>query len=184
MKEVIITLLVGLLLVVFFKNSKYTKDDPIVITVTDTLYKHDTTVKHTKGKDIPFVVLDTFYKIDTTRFYNFDTIKMIEDYISFKVYKDSFNIDSSRFVILDTISRNSIIGRKFNAQIATKTVIIDHTIVRSPRNEYYMGIIGDLRRFDNKIGLGIGLGVKMPKTGLFTLSATTNQYSLGFYKNF
>lgn len=180
MKEVIITLLVAVLLVVFFKNSKYTKDDPIVITVTDTLYKHDTTVKHTKGKDIPFVVLDTVYKIDEVH----DTVKMIEDYISFKVYKDSFNIDSSRFVITDTISRNSIIGRKFNAQIATKTVIIDHTIVRSPRNEYFMGIIGDLRRFDNKIGLGVGLGVKVPKTGLFTLSATTNQYSLGFYKNF
>lgn len=180
MKEVVITLLIGVLIIAIFRNSKYIKDDPIVITVIDTLYKHDTTVKHTKGKDIPFVVLDTIYKIDEIH----DTVKMLDDYLAVKVYKDSFAIDSSKFIIQDTISRNSIIGRKFNAQIATKTIIIDHTIVRSPRNEYFMGILGDLRRFDNKIGLGVGLGVKVPKKGLFTLSATTNQYSLGFYKNF
>jgi hypothetical protein len=32
------------------------------------------------------------------------------------------------------------------------------------------------------VGVGVGIGLKTAKNGLFTLSATTNQYSIGFYK--
>ena len=32
--------------------------------------------------------------------------------------------------------------------------------------------------------LGLGLGFKTAKNGLFTISATTNQYSIGFYTKF
>jgi hypothetical protein len=45
-----------------------------------------------------------------------------------------------------------------------------------------LGVLGDLRAFDNKIGLGVGLGIKTAKNGLFTINATTNQYSIGIYK--
>ena len=53
-----------------------------------------------------------------------------------------------------------------------------------PKNELYWGFLGDLRAFDKKVGIGVGLGFKTAKNGLFTFGVTTNQYSLGFYKKF
>jgi hypothetical protein len=52
------------------------------------------------------------------------------------------------------------------------------------KNELYWGILADLRAFDNKVGVGVGLGIKTSKKGLFTISASTNQYSIGYYKKF
>jgi hypothetical protein len=52
------------------------------------------------------------------------------------------------------------------------------------KNELYWGILADLRAIDNKVGVGVGLAFKMPKKGLFSISATTNQYSIGYYKKF
>ena len=49
------------------------------------------------------------------------------------------------------------------------------------KNEVYWGILGDLRASDNKLGIGLGLGFKTAKNSLFTISATTNQYSIGYY---
>jgi hypothetical protein len=44
-----------------------------------------------------------------------------------------------------------------------------------------VGLIGDLRRFDNKIGVGVGLNYKKQKEA-YTLNFTTNQISFGLYK--
>jgi hypothetical protein len=52
------------------------------------------------------------------------------------------------------------------------------------KNELYWGILADLRAIDNKVGVGVGLAFKTSKKGLFTISATTNQYSIGFYTKF
>ena len=52
------------------------------------------------------------------------------------------------------------------------------------KNEAFLGILADLRTFDNKVGIGVGLGIKTAKKGLFTISATTNQYSIGYYARF
>jgi hypothetical protein len=45
-----------------------------------------------------------------------------------------------------------------------------------------LGFLGDLRRFDNKLGLGVGLEFKTAKNDLFTFGVTTNQFSVGYYK--
>ena len=178
MQELIITLLVGVLIFFVFRQSNYIKSEPIII--IDTVYNVDTTVIYKKGTKVPFVVLDSLYLIDTIH----DTISVVNEYLTNKVYSDTINIDSSRFIILDTISRNSLIGRSFNAQISQKTIYITKVSERQSQNEFYLGILGDLRRFDNKIGLGVSLGFKPSKKGLFTLSATTNQYSAGYYLKF
>lgn len=178
MKEVLITLLVGVLIFFVFRDSTYIKAEPTII--FDTVYKVDTTLVYKKGNSIPFVVLDSLYLIDTLH----DTIRIIQEYLTTKAYSDTINIDSSRFIIQDTISRNLLIGRSFNAQISQKTIFVTKTIQIQPKNELYLGIIGDLRAFDNKIGLGVGLAFKPAKKGLFTLSATTNQYSGGYYLKF
>lgn len=178
MKSVVITLLIAVLIFFIFDKSKYIGDKPIIVTQIDTIYSTDTIVKIKKGKDIPFEI----YRVleDTIH----DTIEIIKDYNTVKVYTDTFSIDSSRFTIIDTISKNTIQNRQFLAYIKEKTIYQTNTIYQQEKNALYLGLLGDLRRFDNKVGLGVGLGYNMPKKGLILLNATTNQYSLGFYKKF
>lgn len=177
MKSVVITLLIAVLIFFIFDKSKYISK-PIIVTQTDTIYHTDTIVKTKRGKDIPFEI----YRVieDTIT----DTITIIKDYNTVKVYTDTFSIDSSRFTIIDTISKNTIQNRQFLAYIKEKTIYQTSTIYQQEKNAIYLGFLGDLRRFDNKVGLGVGIGYYMPKKGLILFNATTNQYSLGFYKKF
>lgn len=176
MKDLIITLLIIVAIIVISNN--ITSTNQVVIVKTDTIYKHDTTTFYKKGNSIPFVVLDTLYQIDEIH----DTVRILQDYVQVKAYADTIKVDSSSFVILDTISRNSIIGRRFTAQISEKIIYIDKTVTLKPKNEVYLGILADLRHFDNKVGLGVNLGFKTSTNALFTLSASTNFYSFGYYK--
>lgn len=178
MKSVIITLLIAVLIFFIFDKSKYIGQDPIIITQIDTIYSTDTLVKYKKGKDIPFEI----YRVleDTIH----DTIQVLNDYYAYRVYSDTIKQDSSTFYIKDTITQNKIQSRAFKAEIAYKTIYNTTTITKPERNAVYLGFLTDLRAFDNKVGLGVGVGYYTPKKGLFLLNATTNQYSLGYYKKF
>ena len=178
MKEVVITLLVAVLILFIFKGN-YNKYEPIIVTRIDTLIKHDTLRKFKKGDSIPFVVLG----IDTTTIH--DTIRILQDYAFVKAYSDTFHIDSDNYVsIQDTISKNKIIGRSYFSNFTQKTIRIE-TIKTNPNKlEVYLGLLGDLRRFDEKVGVGVAIAIKVPKKGLFTFGATTNQYSIGYYAKF
>jgi hypothetical protein len=178
MKSVIITLLIAVLIFFIFDKSKYIGNEPIIVTKVDTVYSKDTIVKFKRGKDIPFEI----YRVleDTIH----DTVQIISDYSLKYVYSDTIRQDSSTFYIKDTIYHNAIQSREFKAQIAYKTIYQTTTITNPEQNAIYLGFLTDLRAFDNKVGLGVGLGYYMPKKGLILLNATTNQYSLGFYKKF
>jgi len=174
MKEIVITLLVAALILFIF-NGNYNKIEPIIVTQTDTIYKHDIMKKFIKGDSIPFVVLG----IDTTTIH--DTIRIVQDYAFIRAYSDTIKLDSSTFIINDTISKNKILNRGFYADISQKTIIVESIRTTPSKNEVYWGILGDLRASDNKLGIGLGLGFKTAKNSLFTISATTNQYSIGYY---
>ena len=177
-KNIVIAILV-IIVFLFIKDKSAYIGQPSVIIDTDTVYQQKTFTKFIKGKSIPFVVLDTTYLIDEVH----DTITIVKDYNQVKVYSDTIKVDSLGYAyIQDTISQNKIQGRSFKAEISEKTIYVTKTIIPMPKNEVYLGLIGDLRAFDNKVGLGLGLGFKMAKKGLFTINATTNQYSLGYYK--
>ncbi len=178
MKSVIITLLIAVLIFFIFDKSKYIGDKPIIVKQIDTIYFTDTIVKYKKGKEIPFEI----YRVleDTIH----DTIELIRDYSTVKVYSDTIKQDSSTFYIRDTIYKNAIQSREFKAEIGFKTIYNTITITKPERSAIYLGFLTDLRAFDNKLGLGVGLGYYSPKKGLFLLNATTNQYSLGIYKKF
>jgi hypothetical protein len=177
-KNIVIAILV-IIVFLFIKDKSEYIGNPSVIIDTDTVYQQKTFVKYKKGESIPFVVLDTTYLIDEVH----DTITIVKDYNQAKVYSDTIRIDTLGYAyIQDTISQNKIQGRGFKAEINEKTIYVTKTIIPKPKNEVYLGILGDLRSFDNKVGLGLGLGFKTAKNGLFTINATTNQYSLGYYK--
>ena len=174
-----ITIAILLIIVFLFLKDKSTYiGQPSVIVDTDTVYQQKTFTKFIKGKSIPFVVLDTTYIIDQVH----DTITIVKDYNQVKVYSDTMRIDSLGYAyIQDTISQNKIQGRGFSANFNLPTITITKVIQPKPKNEVYLGVLGDLRTFDNKVGLGLGLGYKTAKNGLFTINATTNNYSLGYY---
>jgi len=174
MRDIVITLVIAVLLVFIF-NGRYNGNEPIIVTHTDTIYKHDITKKYIKGDSIPFVVLG----IDTTIVH--DTVRIVQDYAYVRAYSDTIKIDSSTFIINDTISKNRVQNRGFYADISQKTIKLETIRTIPSKNEAFLGILADLRTFDNKVGIGVGLGFKVPKKGLFTISATTNQYSIGYY---
>ena len=176
-KNIIIAILL-IIVFLFLKDKSTYIGQPSVIVDTDTVYQQKTFTKFIKGKSIPFVVLDTTYIIDQIH----DTITIVKDYNQVKVYSDTMRIDSLGYAyIQDTISQNKIQGRGFSANFNLPTITITKVIVPKPKNEVYLGVLGDLRTFDNKVGLGLGLGYKTAKNGLFTINATTNNYSLGYY---
>lgn len=177
MRDIVITIVIAVLIIFIF-NGRYKGNEPTIVTHTDTIYKHDITKKYIKGDSIPFVVLG----IDTTIVH--DTVRIIQDYAYVRAYSDTIKVDSSTFIINDTISQNKIKNRGFYADISQKTIKVETIKTIPSKNEVYWGILGDLRVFDNKLGIGVGLGFKMAKKGLFTISATTNQYSIGYYTKF
>jgi hypothetical protein len=179
MKDIVIVLLVAVLIFFIASDSRYTKSEPII--VSDTVYQQKTFTKFIKGNSIPFVVLDTIYLTDTIK----DTITIVKDYNQVKVYSDTMRIDSIGYAyIQDTISRNSIIGRSFIAQIKEK--VIYKTITNEPknRNQLYLGFIGDLKHSNGQIGIGGSIALKTAKNTLYTATATMNGYSFGYYKKF
>ena len=176
MKDIVIVILLAVLIFFIGSEARYNKVDSVI--VKDTVYQQKTFTKFTKGKSIPFVVLDTTYLIDEVH----DTITIVKDYNQVKVYSDTMRIDSLGYAyIQDTISQNKIQGRSFKAEISEKTIYVTKTITPKPKKQVYFGVLGDLRTFDNKVGLGLGLGYKTAKNGLFTINATTNNYSLAYY---
>ena len=182
MKEVVITLLVAILIFFIFKNAHYTKDEPYILTKIDTVYQEKTFTKYIKGDKIPYKVIYDNSRIDTVKYPIHDTITIVKDYLTTKVFTDTITIDSSKFTIIDTISQNTIQGRRFLADIKERTITITNDIYHKDKNSLYLGFLGDLRRFDNKLGIGVGLTFKTAKNDLFNFGATTNNFTVGYYK--
>ena len=177
MRDIITAILIIAVLVLVLEPKKETK--PIVITKYDTIVEVKNIVKYKRGESIPFVVLDTIYQIDEVH----DTIRIISDYNRVYAYYDTLKLDSVQYVyVSDTISQNKILGRGYGGHFVEKTIRIETTKIMPPKFAVYWGVLGDYREFDKKVGFGFGLAFKMPKNGLFTLGATTNQYSIGIYK--
>ena len=177
MRDIITAILIVAVLVLVLEPKK--ENPPVVITKYDTIVEVKNILKYKKGDSIPFVVLDTIVKIDEIH----DTIRIVNDYNKVYAYYDTLKLDSAQYVyVSDTISQNKILGRGYGGHFIQKVIRIETTKIRPDRFAVYWGVLGDYREFDKKVGFGFGLGFKMPKNGLFTIGATTNQYSLGIYK--
>jgi len=175
MKDIITAILIIAVLVLVLEPKK--SNPPIVITKYDTIVEIKNIVKYKRGESIPFVVLDTIVKIE------YDTIRIMSDYNRIYAYYDTLKLDSAQYVyVSDTISQNKILGRGYGGHFVQKEIRIQTTKIMPPKFAVYWGVLGDYRAYDKKVGFGFGLAFKMPKNGLITLGATTNQYSIGIYK--
>ena len=174
MKEIVTLLMVAIIIILLSRSCR--QDVPVLVTNYDTVYQEKTFTKYRKGDSIPYIVL----AVDTTTIH--DTIKVLADYSSIYAYSDTIIQDSNKFYIQDTITQNRIKGRSFKADLHEKTIFITNNIYPKSKNELYLGFLADLRTLDNKVGLGVAIGFKTAKNGLFSLSASTNGYTLSYYK--
>jgi len=181
MRDIVIVIMVAILIILFGRSCTYIKNDPIVITHTDTVYKQKTFTQYIKGDKIPYKIIYDNSRIDTIKNTIHDTISIVKDYLTSKVFTDTITIDSSKFTIIDTISQNTIQKRQFLANIKERTITITNDIYHKDKNSLYLGFLGDLRTFDNKLGIGVGIGYKTSKNGFIIFGASTNQYSVGYY---
>lgn len=132
----------------------------------DTVFVETVKTEYRRGKDIEVVVeVPTYIPADV------DTLSILKDYYSKRIYSDTLRIDSLGYVaIRDTISQNQIVGRFFDARI-TERKITETTIVKElPKVEFYMGVSA---RTDVSVG-GVAF-IKLPslmqigiETGLST----------------
>ncbi len=95
---------------------------------SDTIYKDTTIVKYRAGSSI---IRDTTIYLSAP--INVDTALILKAYYARNVYSDTLRFDSLGYVaVRDTISRNSIVGRRYYASLRERTVK-DLTIVKEPR---------------------------------------------------
>ena len=176
-KNIIMILI--LLVLVFFMFDKCSDIKEIVVTKTDTVVQVKQYTEYQKGKNIYHKVLDTIYRIDKVKIH--DTTFIVKDYNQVVAYSDTIKRDSNVFIINDTISQNKIQSRGLKSTIVDKTITITKDISHKSKNEFYLGLVGDVRRIDNKVSIGAGVMYKKQKE-VYTFSITANQFNIGFYK--
>lgn len=176
-KNIIIVAILLILLFFMLMDPKPSEDR--VITKIDTLVQLKEYTKYEKGKNIYHKVLDTIYRLDKVQIH--DTAFIIKDYNQVVAYSDTIKRDSNVFIINDTISQNKIQSRGFKSTITEKTITITKDIYHKSKNEFYLGLVGDVRRIDNKVSIGAGVMYKKQKE-VYTFSITANQFNIGLYK--
>lgn len=172
MRNLLVIILIAVVIFLLMTKPTYTKNE--ILLKTDTIFNIKTLTKYKKGDSIPYKVIlqDSIY------IPIYDTIRIINDYSQIKEYNDTIRMDSNTFYIHDTITKNKIIGRGFEATLREKTIYITKTI--KPKTELLIG--GELTNFNNVLGASIGIGLKVPNKGLMLLNYGTQGYSVGFYK--
>lgn len=175
MRSVVITLILCIIIFFVFDKSKYRKDDPIIITTTDTLeVSHDSLI-YRPGKNIlkDTTIYDTIALTTPV-----DTMAILKDYFAKNIYKDTITIQDGSIAITDTISKNAIFGRSVHANITHK--IIKETrelrIPYKPKHEVFLGAFGGLNT------MGIGLSVKTKKSDFIGISYSNNGIGFNYYK--
>jgi hypothetical protein len=171
-KILAIILLVIVLLISIF-GSSYNKTDIIKVNgkpyevikhTIDTVLVKSVTIRYV-NKFIPTSITDG--KIPTI----LDSSAVVRDYYRKKVYKDKFLLnDKLGYVdIIDTISNNSIISRKYESHIEYPS-IKETTIVKElPKYQVYIGANADFDRKNALNNVGTSLLLKTKKDRIYSL---------------
>lgn len=155
----------------FMDLSMYTK----VKEVRDTIYQNTIVYKWRKGDSISYKVIDTL-KISIT-----DTFYVLNDYNSVRAYSDTIHIDSSTFVVDDTISQNKILSRGFTANISTRTIKTKEYFVQKAKYGLYLGIRASFRQDNGLEVLSPGLILNAKNKALIGVNVDINKnYNIGY----
>jgi len=100
-----------------------------------------------------------------------DTAALLHDYFAKNIYNDTLHLpDNLGFVFLtDTITKNKIEGRTFNASVKQR-VITNTTIVKElPKTKMYYGLEGGFNKADVVSHLGFGFLVNTKADKIYHL---------------
>jgi hypothetical protein len=173
-------IIIGLVIVIFLLrecrgNKSSLPTEPVTIVKVET--KYDTIVKEVKSY-IPKYVEKIEWKTktvhDTVEIHDtvpIDTLSVLDDYLSARVYNDTLKEDSITLIINDIISQNRIMSRNVKYSLVYPTTIIQTEREVNKRELYVgFGIGGDrqqlsfvgsellLRNKKERI-YGVGLGI-------------------------
>lgn len=144
--------------------------------VIDTQYYPKIAIKKVKGDDI---VRDTIIYVPTP--INIDTLDIIKDYFSKKIFVDTLKIDSMGFVaIKDTVSENKIIGRRYVSSL--KMMIVNKTLtVREPNKwQLHAGFGASFDKINLMNGLHGDILIKTKKDKIFSIGMGIDHTSTPF----
>jgi hypothetical protein len=147
----------------------------------DTVIVEKVTTKYTKGNDIYHeTIVEKEHEVKVPVYIKADSERIIKEYHSKVLYKDKLVLNDGLGIveITDTISRNKIIGRRWNAQINERTITDTKIVKELPKNQIYIGAQGVMG--NNTVMVGPQLTVKTKKDNLygvnFFLDANGNKY--------
>ena len=136
----------------------------------DTFEVVKTKVVTKKGADIIHEVIEH----DTTiKLVDVDTAALLKDYLAKVVYKDTLKLDGDlgTIALTDTITKNRILGRTWDAKVKERT-IKETTIVKElPKNQVYYGFNGGFNKADVVSHVGAGVILKTKKDKIYQLGA-------------
>jgi len=121
-----------------------------------------------KGKDIVHEVIEH----DTTiKLIDVDTAALLKDYLAKVIYQDTLTLpDSLGFIaVTDTIHKNRIEGRTFNAKVKER-LVKETLIVKEPaKAQLYYGFNGGFNKEDVVANIGAGIIYKTKRDKLYQL---------------
>jgi len=178
-----VILIIGLLIVIFLMRTctqNTDKTDTIKINGKkydvikhdiDTQYLQHDTVIYKKGKTI---IKDTTIFVEVPSVV--DTNKVLEDFYSKNVYKDTITLNDSLGTIslIDTISENKIQDRKYNIKIREK-IVKEFLVVKEPsKGQLYIGGIVNVDKVNLLNYVGPSLLYKTKKDNLYSFGIGYN----------
>jgi hypothetical protein len=138
-------------------------------------YKRDTTYISRDTVVYRKLVKDTTIYVDTGSVsFLKDTVFIVKDYNSINIYKDTLSVDYGYVYVIDTVTRNSIVGRKYNYEynipIYTDSVIIKEKL----KTAFFWGFSGGI--VDSKLNdASVNLFMETPKRKLYGVGVGTSQ---------
>jgi len=100
-----------------------------------------------------------------------DTQALLQDYFAKNIYKDTLQLPDSLGTVslIDTITKNKILGRTFNASVKQR-VIKETTIVKElPKTKIFYGFEGGFNKVDVVSHLGFGVLINTKQDKIFHL---------------
>lgn len=134
----------------------------------DTFEVVKTKIVTKKGADIVHEVIlhDT-----TIKLVDVDTVALLHDYLAKYIYKDTLHLPDSlgEVSLIDTISKNKILGRTFNAKVKQREIKETLIVKELPKTQVYYGFMGGFNKVDVVSNIGTGVLIKTKKDKIYQL---------------
>jgi hypothetical protein len=106
-----------------------------------------------------------------TQLKDVDSAAILKDYLAKIIYKDTLHLPDSlgTIALTDTITKNRILGRTFNAKVKQREIKETMIVKELPKTQVYYGFTGGFNKTDVVSNVGTGLLIKTKKDKIYQL---------------